>query len=125
MDKISTTRGCQGGHSTLRKQCKQTHGHGECAQGKSNSLIRLDRGCVSSVLGDKAGNGVRMVLKIIIRDFILDLRSCGVLRWGPLSCLSCHIFDRLTYRGEVLMGVLSHICIPPYDVSQQKEKLHI
>lgn len=46
MDNISTTRECQE-HSRLREKHKQTNEHGECAQGRSNSLIGLDSGYVS------------------------------------------------------------------------------
>lgn len=69
MDKISTTRECQGGHSRLRKWHEKTHGHGECAQGRSSCLIRLVGACV---LEDETENGLWKMLKII-ESLDLDL----------------------------------------------------
>lgn len=50
---------------------------------------------MSSVVEDKAGNGVQMVLKIMIRDLVLDLRSWGVWRWGHVTFLiGSHIGEK-------------------------------
>lgn len=95
------------GHSRLKEQHKQTYEHGECAQGRSNSLIGLDSGNVSWVLEDELEMecGWPWKLRWMTWTLIWGKGKC----WGEDSVL-CHLIflSRVTSRGEVLMDILSH-----------------